>query len=267
MRLVEDDGETEVEEDDLDIERVVVSPDLLVESEWNPNEMDPEDFELLKEEISEVGFIDPITVVDLGVGDDKRYRVIGGAHRLAAARQLGIEKVPVDVLQGEIWADTDLQKFQCVRLNVLHGRLKPEKFVKLYNEMAEKYGQEQVGRMMGYTNEDGIRKMIRDVAKGMKESLSPEAAEKFQERAKKAQTVNDLERIIQDLFEEHGDTVEYNFMVFAWGGREHIYVAMSKRMHSAMKQLMKAAKKQEVDINELLADYIELAAQALAQEQ
>lgn len=252
-------------EEDLDIVRVEVSPEDLRANDWNPNEMGEKEFELLKEQITEVGFIDPPTVVEVeGPDGDTYYRLIGGAHRVAAAKELGLKKIPVDVLQASKWKDEDLQKFQTVRLNILHGKMKPEKFVALYTEMAEKYGADKVSRMMGYTKEDGVRRMVAQVAKGMKDSMSPEMAAQFQEQAKEARTVGDIERIITNLFQEHGDSVKYNFMVFAWGGKEHIYIAMSKRTRDAMKKIMKASRTQAVDVNELIAEAIEGVAKDLS---
>lgn len=248
----------------MDIVRIEVSPDDLRTNKWNPNEMGEKEFELLKEQIAEVGFIDPPTVVEVEGDDGKTYyRLIGGEHRVAAAKELGLKKIPVDVLQNDRWKDEDLQKFQTVRLNILHGKMKPEKFVTLYNQMAEKYGADKVSRMMGYTKEDGVRRMVAQVAKGLQNSMSPEMAEQFQEQAKEARTVGDIERIITNLFQEHGDSIKYNFMVFAWGGKEHIYVAMSKRTRDAMKKIMKASRTQSVDINELIAEAIEGVAKNL----
>lgn len=254
-------------EEKFDIVRIEISPDDLCANSWNPNEMGEKEFDLLKEQIAEVGFIDPPTVVEVeGESGETYYRLIGGAHRALAAKELGLKKIPVDVLQGDKWKDEDLQKFQTVRLNILHGKMKPEKFVTLYNQMAEKYGADKVSRMMGYTKEDGVKKMVAQVAKGMKESLSPEMAAQFHEQAKEARTVGDLERIITNLFQEHGDSIKYNFMVFAWGGKEHIYIAMSKRTREAMKKIMKASRTQTVDVNELIGDAIEGVAKALPKE-
>ena len=249
---------------DLDIVRIEVAPEDLVANDWNPNEMPPEEFELLKEQIKEVGFIDPPTVVE--VEDDRGnsyYRLIGGYHRAAAAKELGLRTIPVDLLLDSKWQDEDLQKFQTVRLNVIHGKMKPEKFVPLYEEMAKKYGQDKVTRLMGYTKDDGIRKMVKAVAKSMQDSLPPDMAEQFQEQAREARTVGDIERIIQQLFQEHGDSVKYNFMVFAWGGKEHIYIAMSKSTREALKKIMKASRKHEVDINEYIGDALKSVAETL----
>jgi len=252
------------QDDGLDIARVVLSPKELVGADWNPNEMTKEEFGLLCETIEEVGFIDPPTVAE--VEDNKGntfYEIVGGHSRAAAAIEVGLKSIPVDVLVGDKWQEADLRKFQNMRLNVIHGKINPEKFVSLYNDMAEKYGQDRVGRMMGYVKEDGIRKMIKEVAKGIRETLPPEMSEQFQEQAKEARTVGDIERIIQALFQEHGDSVKYNFMIFTWGGKEHIYIAMSKKTREAMKKIMKVSKTAEVDINDLIGEAIEGVAKGL----
>lgn len=246
--------------DPQDIVRMEIELDKLKVMEWNPNEMDEKEYKLLLDNIREVGFIDPVTAVPL---EDGTYGIIGGAHRWRAAHEVGRKTVPVDVVQGDKWKDEDVVKFQNVRMNVIHGKMNPDKFLKLYNDMAEKYGKDKVAALMGYTSEVGIRKIVKNVAKSMKESLPPEMAAQFEQQAKDARTVGDLERIIQHLFQEHGDSVKYNFMVFAWGGKEHIYVSMSKKVHSAMKKIMKASRTGEVDINELLGDAIEEVAESL----
>ena len=88
-------------------------------------------------------------------------------------------------------------------------------------------------------------------------------AQQFEEQAKEARTVNDLERIIQHLFQEHGDSIKFNFMVFTWGGKEHVYIAMSKKVHQALNKIMAAAKKSSIDINELIGEAMQSAAEAL----
>lgn len=243
--------------------------DQLVPMEWNANEMDPKEYELLKENITEAGFIDPPAVVPLErdpkITDPRefKYGIIGGEHRWRAAKDLGMEKIPCDIVQGEKWKDEDFRKFQNVRLNAIHGKMNPDKFLKLFNEMADKYGKEKVSKLMGYTSDAPIKKIIKNVARELKSSLPPEMARQFEEQAKEARTVGDLERIIQHLFQEHGDSVKFNFMVFAWGGKEHVYVAMSKRVHQAMKKIMAKSRLGSIDINELLGEAIEKVAESL----
>jgi hypothetical protein len=247
----------------LDISRMELDPNVLIGAEWNPNEMAVEDFNLLKEQISEIGFIDPPTVVEVEDSDGKQfYRIIGGHHRVAAAKELNLRKIPVDVLQGDRWKDEDLQKLQTVRLNVLHGKINPEKMVTLYNEMAGKYG-DSVTRMLGYASDAGLKKMIKQVQGDLAKTLEPELAKQFQEQAKEAKTIGDLEKIIQRLMADSGGTAKHGFVVFSWGGKEHIYVAMSDKTREGMKRIIRASRDKKVDINEIIEEAIVDASRGL----
>lgn len=236
-----------------DIKRIELPVDEIIPNPDNPNEMNKKEFALLMDSIKQVGFIDPPQVIEQ---DDGRFMIVGGEHRWRAAVELGMKRIPVDVLMGDKWTDPDMLDFMTVRLNVLHGKMNPEKFLKVYKRACEKFGREEVAKYMGYTNEDGIKKLIGVMAKTMKESLPPEMAQQFEEEAKKAKTVGDLTNIVNRLFEEYGDTMKHNFMVFSWGAKEHVYIAMNKEVHVAMKKIMKLARKNEVDINELIGGAI-----------
>jgi ParB/RepB/Spo0J family partition protein len=231
-----------------DIIRMELDVDSLVPDPENPNEMDAKEFEMLVETIKEVGFLDPVTVAELSNGD---YAIIGGEHRAKAARVLGMKTIPCDVVQGEKWESADLRHFQNVRLNVIHGKLNPEKMLAMYNKMASKYGDKAI-KLLGFASDTGLMKILKDVKSEMKASLPPEMAKEFEEKAKNARTVNDLEKIIRHLFEAHGDTMHYNFMVFSWGGKEHIYISLDKDVHDSMKKIMNKAKKDKININDLL---------------
>lgn len=247
----------------LDIERAVLDPNELVGAEWNPNEMEKAEFNLLKEQIEEVGFIDPPTVVLVENAKGKTfYRILGGHNRVQAAKELGLKQIPVDVLQGDKWKDEDLQKFQTVRLNVLHGKSNPEKMVALYNEMAGKYG-EKATRMLGWATDTAIKKMVQSLQKDLAKTLPPDLQEQFQEKAKEAKTIGDLEKIIQNLVAEAGETAKYGFVVFSWGGKEHVYVAMSDKTREAMKRITRASRSKKVDINELIEEAVVDAARNL----
>ena len=247
----------------MDVERLVLNPKDLVGAEWNPNEMTEDEFALLKETISEVGFIDPPTVAEVQRKDGTTYyEIVSGHNRAAAAVELKLRRIPVDVLQGDRWQEEDLRKFQNVRSNVIHGKMNPEKMVALYNEMASKYGEKAV-RMFGYASDAGLKKLIKQVSKDIKKSMSSELADKFEEQAKEARTAGDLDKIIQRMMSEGGDSAAHSFLVFTWGGKEHIYVAMSDKTREAMKRIVRASRSKKVDINEIIEDAITDAAHGL----
>ncbi|MHC4929768.1 MAG: hypothetical protein ACYTFU_08835, partial [Planctomycetota bacterium] len=117
--------------------------------------------------------------------------------------------------------------------------------------------------MFGYTTNDGIQKLIKQVSGDMKKTLSPDMAEEFEKQAKEARTVGDLDKIIQKFMSESGDTAQYSYLVFTWGGKEHIYVAMSDKIREAMKRIVRASRSKKVDINEVIEEAITDAARGL----
>ena len=119
----------------------------IVPNSWNPQSMPEEEFARLCDEIASVGFTAPIQVVPL---NDGTYRILGGEHRWRAAQANNYESIPCVLLSTEQWADIDLQKFVTVRMNAIQGKLNPEKFLVLYNEMTAKYGSDAIQGLMGF---------------------------------------------------------------------------------------------------------------------
>jgi len=231
--------------------------DLLVPNDWNPNQESEATFLRLVEEIKDVGFIDPCEVVPL---DDGRYVIIGGEHRWRAAKEVGLEEIPCVILVGKKWTDEDLQRLVTVRLNVLRGRLNPDKFIALYNEMAEKYGQDALQSLFAYTDSKAFQKLVEGVKKGMKKALPKEMQKDFDEAAKEAKTVDDLAKIIQEMFSRYGNTVPLSFMVFSFGKQDHVYVQINAKTRKALNKVLAYCKATQTDLNDFLAPVIAEAA-------
>jgi hypothetical protein len=205
--------------------------ELLVEAEWNPQKMSDKEFNALVENLREVGPIDPLQVSPL---PDGRYRVIGGNHRLQGLRVL--EYKVVQCLICDDFSE-DMQKFQSVRLNVIHGKLDPERFLNLYEEMAKKYGKETIAGLMKITDEKALKGLIKDV----RASLSPEMQKKLDEAKKEIKSVDDIGSILNEMFSKSGHTLEVGFMVFSFGGKEHHYVELDKQLLKRVKYLEELA--------------------------
>ncbi len=228
--------------------------DLLVPNTWNINVQDELTFARLQDEIAEVGMIDPVEVVPTLEG---LFVIIGGEHRWRAAKNLNHEEVPCVILTDEKWADGDLQKFVSVRMNVIHGKVDADKFVILYNEMANKYGADSLQRLLGYTDSRGFQKMLGWVKKGLKQSLPKEMAGEIEEATKEATSIADVSRIVQELFQKYGDTLASSFMVFTYGKQAHIYVKMSAKMRRSMDRVMEFCRTTGQDINQVMAPAVD----------
>ena len=235
-------------EEKLDVRNIQL--DSIVANAWNPNEMDDETFNRLAEEIQSVGFLDPIQVVQM---EDGTYRILGGEHRFHAVKILGWETIPAVVLSDEKWRDEDLQKFVTVRLNILRGKTNPAKMVELYDEMAEKYGEDALQGMFAYTDQDAWSDTLKMMGKAIKKSLPKDVSKRFDDAKGEIKTVDDLSNILNTLFAKYGNTLDKSFMVFAYGGKEHVYVEMDKDMAAKMKKIREFCVENERDINEVLS--------------
>lgn len=242
-----------------------LSPDELEANAWNPNAMDQDDFNRLVAEIEEVGFINPVQVVPTTSG---KYRILGGEHRVAAARELRLETIPAMVLEGTRWQDEDLQKLVTVRLNVLKGKLNPEKMAVLYRQMAEKYGEDQLQSLFAFSDQHAWDKMVSGIKRGLSKAGIPEEKRReFEEKAKEAKSLKDLERILNELWSSYGDTVQLSFMIFTYGRREHVYVSMDRKTRAALKKVAAYCKSYAKDINTVIGPAIQALADVLAKEE
>jgi len=226
--------------ENLKIEYIPVNQ--LERNPWNPNIMDDETMERLKKEIEENGIIDPIQVVKIEEG---KYRVIGGEHRWQIVKALGHETIPCVVL-GERFKDEDLQKFVTVRLNVIRGRISPEKFIQLYEEMSEKYGADQLRELMGVVDETEWERLTKGVRQALKDSGVPqELVNRFDSTVREAQTVDDVSNILNNLFSEYGQDLKYNFMCFSLG-KNVLYIRCSDDLFNKVRRMVEFAKKHKV---------------------
>jgi len=202
---------------------------------------------------------------------DGGFRILGGAHRWQAAKTLGMDEVPCVVLSDDKWQDLDLQKFVTVRLNQLHGTTNTDKMIVLYRELEKKYGEKSMQRLFAYTNADAWGKLVKQMKKSLKAAgLPKDVQDKFDAAADGAKGVDDLGLILNKILNDHGDTLQFGFMVFSYGGKEHTYIAMSKDTRVAVNQVLEHCKSWGKNVNDVIAEvtaaWVEKA-EALEQEE
>lgn len=232
--------------------------DKLVPNSWNAQKMDDAVFQRLVEEVKEGGCIVPLQVVPL---NDGTYRIIGGEHRWRASQKAGLTEVPCAILSDKRWADTDLQKFQTVRLNAINGKIDPEKFLVLHREMADKYGKEAVQTLFGFTEQKGYQKLVGDMKKQMRKVLPKEMQAEFDEKAKNSKSAEDLGNIVTDMMNKYGETMGQSFMVFTYGKQEHVYVQADRVTKKAVDKLIFYCRETNADINTVLGPLLEQEAE------
>lgn len=247
-------------------EDIVVRPTVMLRVDsmrpntWNPNEQTDEEFALLVEAIRQEGFSDPVNVCPLSPPEGQvAYEIIGGEHRWGAARVLGMFEIPSIVYEDY---DQDRRKMLTIKLNALHGKVNATKFTKLYNEMLRKYRDPAIlQKMMGFATEAEFKKLYRDV----KQALPLEFQKKLSETKNEIQTVDDLSLALNRLFSEHGSTLAQNFMIFSYGGREHLMLRCSARTWALVTSLAERAAAEKTDANVIFADVILRGSSAIAQ--
>lgn len=78
------------------MEVVKLDPKRLVPNKFNSNVVPPDNLEKLKRSIRELGFSSAVVCREL---EDGTLEILGGEHRTKAAVEMGLEEVPVLVLQ------------------------------------------------------------------------------------------------------------------------------------------------------------------------
>jgi ParB-like chromosome segregation protein Spo0J len=214
--------------------------------EYNPNEMSDKQFNRLVKSMEEDGFEEPLVVAE--IEGTERFELISGHHRLRAARLIGYNKLPCMVHPP---LPEDKVKAKVVKANILHGKLNAEKFTAMVTDLMGKgYEEDLIQEMMGFTDEAEFGKLFQQVKQG----LSPELQKKLEESKAEIKTIEDLSRVLNKLFQDHGDSVPLNYMVFSFGGSRHAWVRASKELWAEVVAMTKQAEEEERDINDILLE-------------
>ena len=204
------------------LKRIELPIDALVPNPDNPNRMKDKEFNLLVDNLQRTGLTDPIMVRPI---EDGKYRIVSGHHRYDAAVYLEFETVPCVIVE----LDDEEELSQLVRMNTIHGRMDPEKFMKLHSQLSQKYSDEILQDMLGFADEAEFQRLI----KSTKKSLPPEMKKAFDEGAKEIKTIDDLAKLLNSLFTRYGDTLPYQFMYLDSQGKDCLWLRISKKTYDA----------------------------------
>jgi hypothetical protein len=201
-------------------------------NEWNPNEMTAAAFNLLSENVDDVGFLDPPLIVPI-IGqktDDGRqmFRIVDGEHRVEQQRLSDAKLIRCVIADPEKF-DEITQKKQTMRMNSIRGKVNPKKLAKLVTDLIEggvPYA--DMAHELGFADPDEFQSIL----SAARDSLPTDDMKKEFDKVKdEIKTVDDLSLVLNRLFTKFGDTLPHNFMVLDFGGREHIWVRMKRGEH------------------------------------
>lgn len=221
----------------------------------NPNRMNPKEFDLLVENMRQVGFVDPVFVRPHPDGMPDKYLIIGGHHRTEAAKFLGFKSVPC-VVTTDPEMTAELEEFQLVRMNVIRGNIQPSLFADLYRKYAPKYGEAVLQDMFGFADQAAFQKLIKDT----KAALPKEMKAKFAEAAKDIKTIDGLAKLLNRMFTMHGNTLEYGWMVVDYGQKDSIWVRISGKTHKNLVSLGERCVEASVSLDSVLGGLLQLIA-------
>lgn len=213
----------------------------------NPNEMSDRKFNFLVENIKENGFLEPVGVVDMG---NDVYEIFSGHHRAKAGEVLGLEKIPCVVFTKEELPQKK-RDLQLMRMNVIKGEISPEKFLSYYETLSTQYGMELAGAMFGLEDNE-LEKLL----KTTRDTLPPEMRDSFDKVKDEIKTIDDLAKVLNRLFTEYGDTVQYNFMFFDFGGKDHLWIRANKDVWSKLQKIAKECEEKKQDINDVMNEIL-----------
>lgn len=244
-----------VQERTAKLVRMNVGIDTLVPNDLNPNQMNDAEFNMLYDNIERMGVTDPILVRTHPTQDGK-YRIVGGYHRWEVAKLHGLDTVPVTIIDDPEF-DEDMEKFQLVRHNIIHGSMSPQRFMKLFESLSKKYSDDVASEMFGFTDEEEFRKLVQLTAKG----LPKEMQQQFKDAASEIKTIDDLTQVLNRLFTAYGDTVPYNYMIFDYGKQDHIWLRMKSSQRKDFEGLANVCKVHSVTMDAVLTMLLQLTAQ------
>ena len=195
--------------------------DHIIPNMFNPNEMDDVSFALLEDNVSRVGFVDPIVVVP---SEDGNFLIVDGEHRWEQRRISGEKEIPCIVVSPEIFDEKTLM-LQTVRLNKIRGSLNSAKFNSLIDQLVNKHGVpfEDLIDELGFANEDEFDSLVNQG----RQQLPREARKEYDKAVKRVNSIDGLAKLIERLWLKYSDTVPANFFIIDYGNMRHLWVQMS----------------------------------------
>lgn len=251
---------TSLKIEDIHVDLVVPNPD-------NINEMDEKTFGFLVENIKEVGLIDPVQVIPIS---DGKYFLMGGEHRWKAAKEIGYTYIPAVVLTEERWSDADYTDLISFRMNSLRGMQKPERFLKVYDRMALKFGTEKLQEVFQIADRVLWKKLTKNLTKGLKDNGVPEEVlSGIESASEKAKSFEAFNKKLNKILSEYSQSGEGQTVVFSGvnasekSGQKAVVIQVSDDVFGFISELNEYAHANGKSFSEILHAPLESALRAV----
>lgn len=223
----------------------MISIDKIQPDPENPNVEDIPVFNDLVDDIKADGFLEPILV---STEDGEIFIIISGEHRWKAGKVAGLTELPAVVVQG--W-DRDRRHIKMIRMNAIAGKFQPEKFTKMYTRLRDTYSEEELRKRIGFgSREAALEKLLKDVTRGMPAG----AREQIEQRAEKIRSVEDLATVVQSMYAKHGSTLENNYIIFSFGGAQHVMIRATKDSVNPVMDMLELCTEKDVKADVVLGE-------------
>ena len=233
---------------------VLLDTDQVFPDPMNPNKMTKHQFETLVSMIEENGFNEPLQVapiLDAKTEDGRQcYVLIGGEHRLKAAKYLEMKTVPAVILTQ--YSSDPFRRMEMVRRNVVRGSHDKEALAALVKDIeAHSDADTQlIAERMGYEDEEALLREIR--AKEAKEKQEKEE----NEASEKPPLLDSVAHVVSEIFSKYGDTIPKGWIFFLYKDRLHLMFEMNKPLYSAVQVLAAETKRGSDSLNETLVSAV-----------
>lgn len=239
-------------------ETVNIGLSNLKANNWNPNEMASEEFNRLCESIEQDGFLTALQAVPVDesgenieftedtdaeemVNQMHHARIVGGEHRWSAAKVTGMTEIPVNLVPNK---DEHWEKMATVRMNAISGSLDPIQFAELVEEQRENYDDEDLKHALGFAGDDTL---YDSVLEDVKESVPDEIKDELEEEEDEIETISDLSEVLNRIFRNHGEELDYSMISFSYGGQDNIMYKADDELWTTIVDVNEGIKRLDVD--------------------
>lgn len=178
----------------------LVPTELIDCNDYNANEMRPEQYRKLVQDIKKYGMLSGVLLFEK---DDGRYEVVDGEHRFLAAREAGISEIPAFVLNRR---PTRAEAMQLtIKLNSLRGHWNAEK---LRDNVLELMALDEEGLKELTSIDRDIKKQYELITKAQTEAAKRAVGEAEREK----QLMAKVEKLIKDALIEGNGSIQKGYL-------------------------------------------------------
>ena len=225
----------------------------LSEHPRNSNKQSRHMYGELRESIRENGFDETLTVVPRD-DDSDGYYIVAGNHRFRAGRAEGMKDFPCVVRDD--WDEVQ-QQIELVRRNYVRGAIDKNAFTIAVDALVaeQELSIEEVQEAMGFEDHDFFLDYYKEENERQEKAQAAAAAhmQNTGSKSSQIQMVDDLGLILSAIFENHGSTVPYSFVVFPAGGHNHLFIAATPALVANLTRVAEYCVINHMDINVILA--------------